>query len=103
MMEATKHYVKYKTRSRLPVGRFLLNSSINYITPFDLNGALEASMPQITQPIYEVIVTHGGTCFKIVRLDVYPPRTIAKFKPKLYVKAKTGFRAFEAQQQFTGE
>ena len=92
-METFKHYVKYKTRVDRAARPFLLNNSINYITPFDSERALEVSMPPVINnlPIYEVIPMQDGTWFKIVRLDVYPPRTIATFKPRLYVKAKSGF------------
>lgn len=99
-MEATtEYYVKYKTRFGRGGYPFLLNNCINYITQSRTGVSVnEALMPQSIQPpIYEVIVTHGGTRFKIVRMDVYPPRTIATFKPKLYVKSKAGFRPFASE------
>jgi len=96
-MEALKkYYVKLKRFNRVPVPRILLNSSINYITPNGPGSGVRASMKPVESiiPIYEVIPMHEGTWFKIVRLDVYPPRTIATFKPKLYVKAKSGFEPY---------
>lgn len=95
-MKPAIHYVKQKTRIDRAAFPFLLNNCINYITPVPSEPGVRGFMPHILndQPIYEVIATHGGTCFKIVRLDVYPPRTIATFKPKLYVKCKRGYAPY---------
>jgi hypothetical protein len=74
---------------------WLLNKCINYITQSRSGKGVNQANPlrmACDLPIYEVITMQGGTSFKIVRLDVYPPRTIATFKPRLYVKAKNGYR-----------
>lgn len=73
----------------------LLNNCINYITQSRTGGSVKG-FPMPSKPVYETIAINGGTSFKVVRLDVYPPRTIALFKPRLYVKRGNRFEAVRA-------